>query len=125
MPHRKPQIETCWLKGRAHWKDEHHKPWLAHWERSEEVRKLEEIAEADYCSKMLHSMEGQSVQIGGNRIPIPTVNLSGDEPDMVWEQSLFTDADAIASLHPKVRRLIRAEITPHSDTAKMRSGAKA
>ena len=41
-------LKTDWLHGRAHWKDENQKPWPAHWERSEEIRKLEEIAEADY-----------------------------------------------------------------------------
>ena len=38
-----------------------------------------------------------------------------DGPKVVWDQEMFTDADAVAQLHPKIRRLVKAEMRSHSD----------
>ena len=46
----------------------------------------------------------------------------GEGPKVEWHQEMFTDADAVQQLHPKIRRLIKAEMKSHSDMTKAKSG---
>ena len=48
-----------------------------------------------------------------------------DAPKVVWDQEMFTDAEAVAQLHPKIRRLIKAEMLSHSDNSKAKGQARA
>ena len=116
------RLQTDWLRGRKHWRDADGKPWPALWEKAEQVKKMEDLAEADYCGKMFKDMNDHHVLIGGQKIPVHVTDVTGeDEPGVKWDQSLFTDADALAQLHPKMRRLIAAEMDSHSDMTKFKS----
>ena len=48
-----------------------------------------------------------------------------DAPKVIWDQEMFTDAEAVAQLHPKIRRLIKAEMKSHSDNTRAKGQAKA
>ena len=48
-----------------------------------------------------------------------------DAPRVVWDQKMFTDAEAVEQLHPKIRRLIKAELKSHTDTTRAKGQAKA
>ena len=123
-------MKTDWLKGRKHWRDDNGKPWKANWARCEQVRKLEDLAEADYCGKEAKDMQDHWVLIGGKEIPVHVIDATDDTdgaegPSVQWQQEMFTDADAVQQLHPKIRRLIKAELKSHSNMAKAKRQAKA
>ena len=48
-----------------------------------------------------------------------------DAPKVTWDQKMFTDAEAVEQLHPKIRRMIKAEMKSHSDNTKAKGQAKA
>ena len=106
------RLQTDWLKGRKHWRDDNGKPWKADWARCEKVRKIEDMAEGDYCGKEAKDMQDHWVQIGGVEIPVHVTDATdatdgGEGPKVEWQQEMLTDADAVQQLHPKIRRLIR------------------
>ena len=93
---------------------------------------MEDLAEADYCGKEATYMQDHWVKIGGKEIPVHVTDATDategegeDSPKVVWDQEMFTDADAVAQLHPKIRRLIKAEMKSHSDMTKTKTQAKA
>ena len=49
----------------------------------------------------------------------------GEGPKVEWQQEMFTDADAVQQVHPKIRRMIKAHLKSHSDNTKARRQAKA
>ena len=48
-----------------------------------------------------------------------------DAPKVTWNQEMFTDAEAVEQLHPKIRRMIKAELKSHTDTTRAKGQAKA
>ena len=48
-----------------------------------------------------------------------------DAPKVTWDQEMFTDAEAVEQLHPKIRRMIKADLKSHRDNTKAKGQAKA
>ena len=126
------RLRTDWLKGRKHWRDEEGKPWKADWARCERVQKMEDLAEADYCGKEAKDMQDHWVKIGGKEIKVHVTDATEttegdgeDAPKVTWDQKMFTDAEAVEQLHPKIRRMIKAEMKSHSDNTKAKGQTKA
>ena len=100
------------------------------------MRKIEDLAEADYCGKEAKDMQDHWVKIGGLEIPVHVIDATdatdatadggdgGEGPKVEWQQEMFTDADAVQQLHPKIRRLIKAQLKSHSDTTKAKNRRK-
>ena len=82
-------------------------------------------------------MQDHWVKIGGIDIPVHVTDATEDTdaiaddgkgaegPRVQWNQEMFSDADAVGQLHPKIRRLIKAQLKSHSDPTKMKRQAAA
>ena len=113
------RMRESWLEGRMSWIDETGRPIAPDWSRSEVAKKMEDLQEADYCSKELTALQDHEITVGGKKIEVPVVDIDCDE------QSLFGDADALKLLHPKLRRLLaNATRTDPGRHARLRAAQK-
>ena len=96
------RMKHSWLNNRYKWLDEEGKPKAADWSRSEEAEVEEDLAEQDYCYKEMQKAEHYIHKIAGKKIKVPVFNIDADD------QNVFTDEDALKSLHPQLRRQIAA-----------------
>ena len=96
------RMKHSWLKNRYQWLDEKGRPKPADWNRSESAQELEDLQEQDYCYKEMQDCEMYVQKIAGKKIKVPVFNIDSDS------QNIFGEEDALLSLHPKLRRQIKA-----------------
>ena len=96
------RMKHSWLKDRYRWLDEKGRPKPTDWQRSGNAEEMADLQEQDYCYKEMQDCEEYIHKIAGKRIKVPVFNIDSDS------QSRFTDDDALLSLHPKLRRQLKA-----------------
>ena len=119
FPQSSHRLKESWIADRHKWLDADGRPKRADWSRSDAAETEADLAEHDYCSKMAEHMQDHTVEIGGKIIEVPVINIDSDD------QSLFSDADALASLHPKLRRMVKAALkNPRNDKSAVARAAQ-
>ena len=114
------RMKSSWLDGRTSWLDESGKPTRADWSRSEHARTEADLAEADYVDHELGKLLNGEVVLGGKKLEVADILIDCDD------QSLFTDADAVLSLKPKLRRLLETKLSmKDNSSAKLRTVQRA
>ena len=83
------------------------RPQRPDWSRSDQAEEQADLEEADYCSQQLEHLSNHKVVIGGIEIEIPVVTIDCEE------QEVFSDVAVMASIHPKLRRLIKSSLQTH------------
>ena len=96
------RMKHSWLRDRFSWLDEKGRPRAPDWSRSEQAEEMADLAEGDYCYKEKQDCEEYIHKIAGKKIKIPVSNIDSDT------QNLFDEGDALMSLHPKLRRQLKA-----------------
>ena len=119
MPTGGHRLKDEWLANRKDWLDDKGRPIPADWNRSEQAREMEDLAEFDYCSKEKAAQKDYTVRLAGKEIKIPVIDVDADE------QTLFSDKDAWMNLHPKLRKELMTKFAgKRSDIAKKARAAQ-
>ena len=103
MPQGSHRLKDSWIAKRKDWLDANGKPISADWNRSEQARKMEDLAEFDYCLKEKAVEKEYTVKFSHTEIKAPVIDADVDE------QELFDDKDAWMNMHPKLRRELQTK----------------
>ena len=112
------RMKDSWLEEREMWITPEGRPQKADWSRCEKAETEFDLAEADYCASEIQQMQDHTVMLGGKAIEIPVVSIDCDQ------QELFTDADALELMHPKLRRMIRVQLKVKDTSTAARAAQK-
>ena len=110
-------MKHSWFKYRFNWLDEKGAPQKPDWNTSGQAEEMADLQEQDYCYKEMQDCEEYIHKMGGQKIKIPVFNVDADG------QSIFSDEDALLSLHPKLRRQIAAATVGKGDAKSLAARA--